>query len=129
MDDLAARLRSIPTFTAVYAWPERSVIAPAAFIDYPADYDFDGTYARGMDRMTIPAVVLVGRLDEGSSRDELSEYMDGSGAKSIKAVLESGSYTAFDSLRVTGVEIQVMEIAGTRYLAAEFSCDIVGSGA
>jgi hypothetical protein len=51
-----------------------------------------------------------------------------SGASSVKQVLESGTYTAFDELRVTSVEFDVVSIANTDYLAAMFDLDITGSG-
>jgi hypothetical protein len=56
-------------------------------------------------------------------------YCAGSGASSIKAVLEAGTYTAFDTVRVARVEFDVLTIGGTDYLAALFDLDIIGDGA
>ena len=49
--------------------------------------------------------------------------------QSVKAVLEAGTYTAFDSLRVTDCEFEVITVAGVQYLAARFNVDIIGTGA
>lgn len=128
MDDVADRLRSI-TGLRVWEWPAGSVTPPAAVVGYPDNYTPHATYARGADQITLPVIVVVGRASERSARDLLSDYVDGSGAKSLIAVLESGNYTAFDTLTVSNVDFDVVSIAETDYLAALFDCDIVGSGA
>lgn len=128
MDEIGTRLRSIPGLR-VWDWPAGSISPPAAVVSYPDSYKPHTTYARGADTMTVPVVVLVGRADERSARDQLSEYVDGSGARSLIAVLESGSYTAFDTLTVSNIEFDVVRMGETDYLAALFACDIVGSGA
>jgi hypothetical protein len=72
---------------------------------------------------------FVGKAHDRSTRDRVADYCDGSGAKSIKAVVESGTYTAFDSVRVARVEFDVVTIGGIDYLAALFELDIIGDGA
>jgi hypothetical protein len=69
----------------------------------------------------------VGNVYHKSTRDKISEYAAGSGPKSIKAVLESGSYSF--ALRVTQVEFESVTIGGVDYLAARFTLDIAGQGA
>lgn len=127
MDQLAGQLESIEGLR-VHAFPATSVVSPAAVVLYPRAYTFDETYGRGADRLTLPLAVLVGRVTERTTRDILSAYLDGSGPSSIKRVVESGLYTAFDDVRVTGVEIDVMTMAGTDYWGAVFELDIMGSG-
>lgn len=112
----------------VYAWPAGSVTPPAFVVSYPDEITFDETYGRGMDRMTLPAVAVVGKVSDRTARDALGDFCDGSGASSIKAVLESGTYSAFHTLRVTGIEFDTVSIGGTDYIAALFSLDIAGSG-
>lgn len=128
MDQVAARLGTIPDLR-VFEWPQATVSPPAVIVSYPDDYSYDRTYGRGMDQVTLPVVVVEGRPTDRSTRDRLSAYVDGSGARSFKAVLESGTYTAFDSVRVMSVEFDVVTIGGTDYMAALFSLDIAGSGA
>lgn len=112
-----------------FAYPTADVSPPAAIVSYPESITYDVTYARGMDRMSLPVVVVVGKVSDRTARDRLGAYCNGSGASSVKAVLESGTYTAFDTIRVESVEFDVVEIAGTSYMAALFTLDIAGSGA
>ena len=59
------------------------IAPPAAIVTYPDSYTFDATYGRGSDTMTIPVVVLVGRVSARASRDKLAAYVDGAGAAGI----------------------------------------------
>jgi len=127
MDELATRLRTVPGLR-VHEWPLGSATPPAAIVAYPEAYDYDETYANGMEGMTIPVVVLVGKPTDRSTRTALSDYLRATGAASVKAALESGRTTVFDSIRVTGVVPDVYELAATQYLAAIFSCEITGQG-
>jgi hypothetical protein len=127
MDALAARLDTIDGLR-VHAHPPGTVTPPAAVVAYPEAVTFDATYGRGMDRMTLPVVVVVGKASDRTARDQLGAYADGSGPKSVKAVVESGTYTAFDTVRVMSVEFDVIAIGGTDYLAAMFDLDISGPG-
>lgn len=128
MDEIGDRLDTIDGLR-VFRYPPDSITPPAAVVAYPDSLTFDETYGRGMDRLTLPVVVVVGRQSDRASRDNLGRYCDGSGSASVKAVLESGSYTAFDTLRVMSVEFDSVTMAGTDYVAAMFDVDIAGSGA
>lgn len=110
----------------VYAYPADNVQAPAAVVGYPETYEFDQTYGRGSDRMTVPVFVMVGRVDDRTARDALGAYVDGSGSSSVKAKVEAGTYTAMDSVRVTDVQFLAVTVAGVDYLAAQFSIDVFG---
>lgn len=127
MDELATQLDTISGLRT-FAFPPDSVVPPAAIISYPETYTYDETYGRGMDRMTLPAIVVVGRLSDRSTRDLLSAYVDGSGSSSVKAVVEAGSYTACHTVRVASVSIDVVTIGGDDLLAGTFDFDITGSG-
>ena len=98
-------------------------------VSYPDEYIPHRTYNRGMDTMTLPVVVVVGRVSERGARDLLSDFVDGAGASSVIAVLESGTYTAFHELTVSKIDFDVVRIGETDYIAALFDCDIVGRGA
>lgn len=126
MDELATQLETIAGLR-VFAYPPDSLVPPAAVVSYPEQIDFDGTYVRGMDTMRIPVMVLVGKTTDRATRSALSGYVDGSGASSVKAVLEGGTYTAF-TVRVASVQFDVVIIGGTGYLNAEFTLEITGSG-
>lgn len=128
MDAVAARLDTIVGLRC-FAYPPDAIQPPAAIVSYPETIAFDATYGRGMDRITLPLVVVVGKVHDRSTRDVLGAYCGGSGATSVKAVLESGTYTAFDVVRVASAEFDVVTIAGTEYMAGLFELDIAGQGA
>jgi hypothetical protein len=127
MDQLAERLDSISGLNA-FPFPPDHIDAPAAIVDYPEEVTFDETYGRGMDRMRVPVVLVVARRDERSTRDELAAFCNGSGARSVKQVLESGDYTAFDTIRVVDINIDPFTIAGVEYVGGLFTLDIAGPG-
>lgn len=127
MDELALRLSTIGNLR-VSEWPTASTTPPAAFVDYPEEYAFDATYGRGCDTMNIPVVVVVGQPSVRAARGLLSGYLAGAGTQSVKAALERGRSSAFDSIQVSGAEIEIYELAATKYLAAIFSCEITGQG-
>lgn len=127
MDAIADRVDTIGGLR-VHNHPPGKVTPPAAVVAYPETYTYDATYGRGMDRLTLPLVLVVGKATDRSARDELGAYVDGAGARSVKTVLEGGTYTAFHTVRVTGVDFDVVTIGGTDYLAALFDLDIAGSG-
>jgi hypothetical protein len=128
MDEIAAQLDTI-TGLRTYPYPPDSLAVPAAVVTYPSEYLFDETYGRGMDRLKVPVIVLVGKVSDRKSRDQLAAYCSGSGASSIKAVVEAGTYTAFDEARVERIEFDVIKIAAVEYVAGTFTLDIAGTGA
>lgn len=127
MQALADRIDTIAGLR-VYAYPPNAVQAPAAVVTYPESYTYDDTYGRGMDSMTLPVVVLVGKVSDRASRDKLAKWVSPSTATSIKTVLESGTYTAFDTVRVASVTFDIIAIAAVEYLAATLTLDIAGQG-
>ena len=131
MDAVADRLATITTLR-VHEQPPGRIAPPGtggvAIVSYPEDIRFDQTYGRGMDRMTLPVVLVVGKVSDRAARTALAAFAKGSGATSVKAVLESGTYTAFHEVTVTSVEFDVVTIAATDYMAALFSLDIAGQG-
>lgn len=127
MDEIAFRLRSITMFREVVAWPKGSVTPPAAIVAYPVSYNPHATYARGATEMKLPVFAVVAKVSERTARDAMSQLVDG--PNSVITVLESGTYTAFDTITVSNVDFDTVSIAGTDYITAVFDCDIVGSGA
>jgi len=99
---------------------------PFAVLYWPEEVRFDETYGRGTDSITMPLAVAVGRPTDRTARSRLSDFVDGSGTSSIKAIIESGTYTAFDSIRVASVEFVMLTEKGIDYAAALFSLEIYG---
>lgn len=128
IDQIGTQLDTIAGLR-VYDYPADRIVPPAVIVAYPESITFDETYGRGMDRLTLPILLMVGKVSDRASRDALSVYVDGAGAKSVKAVVESGVYTAFHTVRVMNAEFDIVTVAGVDYAAALFDLDIVGSGA
>lgn len=111
-------------------WGVEEVHPPAALVTLPERVDFDETYGRGKDRYPdLQVVVLIGAPEERASLKALAAYVAGSGAKSVKAVLEAYAWTTCDSVRVASCDFPRATYAGTPYLAAAFHLDIIGRGA
>ena len=104
------------------------IVPPAAIVGWPDPITYDATMARGADTLTVPLFVVVGKLDARTSRDRLAKYLDGTGADSVKAAVESGTYTAIDSVRVQTAHVDGISVAGVEYLGAIFQLDLIGTG-
>jgi hypothetical protein len=128
MDQVGTQLDTISGLR-VTDFPPDNINPPAGYVGLPEDYEFDKTYGRGMDRINnLPVIVAVSRWPDRQAFARAAEYAAGSGAKSVKAVLEAGAYSAFHTLTVTGVVFDVLTIGGTDYLGALFTLDITGQG-
>jgi hypothetical protein len=127
-EQISAQLDTIAGLRS-FAFAPDKVAPPAAMVTWPEDITFDQTYQRGCDRMTLGVVVVVARPNDRSALDRLGVYCDGSGPSSVKAVLESGAYSAFDAVTVQSAEFDEFEIGGTIYPGALFRLDIIGDGA
>lgn len=125
--ELAAQLDTVEGLR-VHPEPPGTIAPPAAILTFP-DITFDATYGRGMDSLILPVVLAVARLSDRASGKRIREFVSGSGPGSIKAVVEAGEYTAFDTVRVASVEFDVIPIAAVDYLAATFLLEIAGQGA
>lgn len=127
MDELGAALETIPGLR-VFPYSVDRVTPPAAIVGWPEPLTYDGTYGRGMDSLTLPIYVLVGRVDARSARDVLAAYLDGSGSGSVKAAIDGGTYTACDSARVATANVEALTSGGVEYIGAVFDVEITGSG-
>jgi len=125
--ELAAQLDTI-TGLRVHPEPPGTVTPPAAVVTFP-DITFDATYGRGMDELELPVVLVLAKVADRASGKKIRAYVSGSGASSVKAVVEAGTYTAFDSVRVASVGFDAITIGGVDYLAATFILEIAGQGA
>lgn len=128
MDEVAVVLSGI-TGLQVLAYPPRSVTPPSGYVSYPLSIDFDETYGRGQDQFTdLPMVVLAGKADEKSARDNVAVWTAGTGVGSVKALMEAHAWTTCDDLTVTGAGFGVEQIGVIDYLAVIFKATVVGPG-
>jgi hypothetical protein len=127
MDELGAALEPTGLRIAPY-WADR-INPPAALVELPETLTFDAAMRRGGDRIELLVTVAVSKADARTARDHLAPYCDGSGARSVKAAIESHTPTSYDSARVMSAEFGVVVFNAVDYLAARFSVDIIGRGA
>ena len=128
MDELGVALETIDGLKVFPYYADR-IIPPAAVLAWPDPITYDNTMGRGSDRETMHLFVMVGRFDARTTRDRLAQYLNGGGDTSIKAKVEGGTYTAFDSVRVVQVTVDSYTSGGVELLGADFELDIVGRGA
>lgn len=128
MDEIGARLGGISELN-IYDYPADSISIPAAILTYPERIDYDETAGRGMDVIRNLGLVIVdGRASDRSARDRIAAYVAGTGARSIKAILESGAYASCTDVHVPSAEFDVQRIGGVDYIAAVFTLDVAGQG-
>lgn len=127
MDELGDALDTI-TGLRVYRYPPKAVRPPVGIVAFPDDIDYNTSYKRGMDRLSIPIIIIVGDAYARASAAELIDYMAGSGAESIKAVIDGYAYTEADSVTVMTASTEIVTVAGHEYISAAFDVDVVGSG-
>lgn len=117
----------------VLPWDANKINPPGVIFALPTEYAFDKTYGRGSDEFTLPIIVLVGKTDARNARLHLGEYLNGSGAKSLKSIVDSSktnTYTSCDTVRVQQVSDIGAYVAGAiTYLGATLDTRITGKGA
>lgn len=109
-----------------YATIPDNVNPPAAIVGVNS-VEFHKAFANGLSTYSFTITVVVGRASEREAQNKLDQYCTSSGAKSIKAAIESDKTlngVAFDSI-VTGVRnYGSVTISETTYLAAEFDLTV-----
>lgn len=105
-----------------------TVSAPAAIVGLPSEVVYDGTYRRGMDKATVPVLLLLARPYESDTGDAMGDYLSGAGPRSVKQAVEAGTYRACDTVVVTRAGMDIVTVGGIDYLSAEFDLDVAGSG-
>jgi hypothetical protein len=108
--------------------PADAIVPDALEIELPDVIAFDSTYARGMDEIELTVNVLVGKIGDAASARRLMAYLSGSGPRSIKQVLETGNYTAMDSVHVTRAKTAGISVGGQIFLGGQFTVQVVGQG-
>jgi len=127
-DELADKLEVISGLR-VYRFLPDQVSAPAAIVGYPQTIDFDTSYGRGVDMITMPVYVLIDRTWDRSTAERFSGLTAGSGASSVKAALEAKPNLVYSTARVRQADFSVITVSGLFYWVATFLVDITGSGA
>jgi hypothetical protein len=121
MDGIATLVTNSALVSNVYAYPVSAVTVPCAVVGYPTDIQFDLTFGRGGDEMTLPVWFIVGIGTTKDARDALSTILGDT--SSIKSTLDGAQ--SFGDVRVTDAKVTTVTIAAVEYLAAEFTVEVI----
>jgi len=126
MDAIGARLVGV-TGLRVYDYATDAASPPAAIVSLPEVVEYDAVMGRGADRVVIPVTVLVGKVSDRTARDQLAQYVSGTGSSSVKGAIEGTDASlggAAQTVRVTGARINVVTIQAVDYLGASFEVEV-----
>jgi hypothetical protein len=128
MEEIAEKLKMF-TGMNVFDYPVDTVIPPAGILSYPERIAYDETYGRGEDMFfNLPVFMVTDRADSKSARNQISEWTDPTGLKSVKTFLDRETYNSCDSVSVPNATFDVMTVAGIDYLVAIFELNVSGEG-
>lgn len=126
---IATRLEAISGLR-VHARAVEAIALPAATVRRSA-IAYDSTFARGSDDMTFVVTLYVSAADFDRAQRELDDYLAGSGAKSVKAVIEAdqtlGGVANFARV-VSAGEDGLTNYAGQQCLAVDFIIGVTADG-
>lgn len=124
-DGIVTRLQTIAGLTAYDHIPGH-VNVPAATVSRRVTR-FDSVMARGADDFEYVVRVLVSNADPKLAQEQMSEYLAGSGAKSIKAAIEGDQTLAgvVDFARVReAAEEGITHVGDVDYMAVDFVVEV-----
>lgn len=109
----------------VYDFPSDRVETPAAVLSLPQT-PYDITLGGRSDEWTFPLWVLVAKADDKAAYGEMVSYLEAEGTKSIRAIIEADRTLggACDTVAVIGARPLFATIAGTEFLAVEFTLEV-----
>lgn len=126
LEALGDRLRLIIGLR-VWDYPPDKIAPPAAIVGFPSEISYDATVMRGLDRVVIPVSVLVGKVSDRASRTVLAAYLSGTGASSVKTIIEGDGGTlggVADTVRVSSARVEFVTVNSIDYLAGEFDVEV-----
>ena len=132
MTEIDTRLKTITGLHVHLGYPGKLSALPAA-VQYPPErIDFDLTYGRGTDAYPdLVVVVFVRRNTPRQAITDITPFLNGVGAQSIKAKLDTASapyVNAFD-VQVLWADLDPLAaFGGGEYVAALFHLKITGTG-
>lgn len=130
INEITAKLKEIPDSVA-YEWDvERVATTPAILVGVPERVEYRTSYGRGK-KITITAVVLIGKANARAAAKKLLKFVDNTGPESVFRMIDSQytDYTTCDDVTVVQAEPDIFVNAGISYLGAEFSIDVTSTGA
>lgn len=119
-----------------YDWAPLKPEPPCIFPE-EVTCDFDRTFGRGLDELTVTLRLLVSNTEEREGARMLYGYLAGSGSGSIKAAIEAARGApgqlalggAADDLHVTRINgVNFYDVGGLKFIGADFVVRVIGSG-
>lgn len=129
---MAARLATIDGLHAYARVPKEVNVPAAVVLPQPgAAIEFDATMGRGSDDFVFLVTVVITDVIDDLGQAQLDPYLDGSGAQSVKQVLEADNSLGGTAhhVHVAGVvDYGEITYAGRPYVGAEFLVRVTASG-
>lgn len=123
MDAIGVRLGTIAGLR-VADYPSDAANPPQAIVSLPETVEYDSVMARGADRVVVPITVLVGKVSDRAARDQLAQYVSGTGAFSVKTAVDGDLGGAVHTARVMSAAINIVTIQSIDYLGASFEVEV-----
>lgn len=127
---LASVVASAIPGVVAYDYTAESIVEPA-FMVTDVTVEFDQTFGRGLDAVTLKAIILIGRSEDREGQKKLRAFLSGSGSASLKAAIEASPTLGGEchDLRVTRVTGRRFYQFGERqYVGAEIEIFVIGPG-
>lgn len=105
-----------------------TIMPPAGYV-FDAESEPHQSYQNGLTKLTLAVTVAVARVPLDVAWKALAGFMSDTGETSVKVCLESGTYTAFDTIIVVRSKAGDVTIGSNTYKGAQFDLSITGSGA
>lgn len=131
LDEITDKLAALPGMVS-YAWDKSKITTtPAALVGLPDRTQYRTSYSRKGKKLTVTAIVLVGKANERAAQNNLLPFMENDGPLSVFLTLDSEftDYVTCDDVTVVECEPDVFINAGVHYLGAEFTIDVTATGA
>lgn len=126
---IAANVNTIDGVNALHYAPADGV--PPLFWVGDIAETFNTAMGNGQDDLLIDCTMIVAGTFDEESQKAIREYMNGSGAKSIRTVLRTDRTlggAASDIRAVSATGPVPIELAGNRYYGARFTVQVIGRG-
>jgi hypothetical protein len=107
-----------------YSYPPDTAQPPFAYVDMPQSIDYDLSFGRGADRMTIQVHVGVTRSMDAAAADAIGELAATSGPNSLKVAIESGQFGT--NIRVARAEFAQIALNDATYAGLVLTLDWAG---
>lgn len=127
LSELSTAASAVDGVTVPARWGERPPRPPMALIEMPDEvvYDAGGT---GFVRLPdVPLVIVCGGPTDPAAFRTAARYADTEGPASVKWMMEGYPYTACSTVRVATASPDVVDLAGTTFLAMIFHIDVTSN--